>query len=317
MLVRTIKVFFSWQGKHSETRNTLEDAIKKAIKELNKDESITRKGILEFDKDTQGVAGMPEITSKIIRKIEEADIWIGEFEYNINEQHTAFYTEPNEEIIVHDYNTKYKFNINHSEPVLFLRLQPLQKIENLPVDRIELVTKISEHSLTSLSLNSPTFYQRNKYGAMAVELNHDRTKLNSITQVFDNGEVWTINFDILRDSNIIETDLVEKMFNANFQNLLGFYNQLSYNGRIKVISGVSNIEDFEIRAISGTSFNNGFTSVGGYPEENNIFKTAIIEDLNNWKFVVGDIMKHIWLKFGKRYPEEILNKKYYGDSSER
>lgn len=66
-MARTI--FYSWQSDTPApiTRSFIEDALKKAIKRVNK--NLTEEHKLEFDKDTLGISGNPPITDTILKKI--------------------------------------------------------------------------------------------------------------------------------------------------------------------------------------------------------------------------------------------------------
>lgn len=76
-----ITVFYSWQSDcpNSTNRTFIEDALKKAIKEVSADIEVLkaeRDGPIELDKDTQGVSGTPPITDVIFGKISEAAVFV-------------------------------------------------------------------------------------------------------------------------------------------------------------------------------------------------------------------------------------------------
>ena len=76
-----ITVFYSWQSDcpNSTNRTFIEEALKKAIKEVSTDIEVLkaeRDGPLELDKDTQGVAGTPPITDVIFEKISGATVFV-------------------------------------------------------------------------------------------------------------------------------------------------------------------------------------------------------------------------------------------------
>jgi len=87
---RTVKVFYSWQSEAfpKVCRNLIEECLKKAIKELNHEVSLSepdreeqgevRLGPIVMEKDTAGVPGSPDIVESIFRKISEADIFVGD-----------------------------------------------------------------------------------------------------------------------------------------------------------------------------------------------------------------------------------------------
>lgn len=69
-------VFYSWQSDlpNSTNRTFIENALKKAAKTIKDDETIEIEPVIE--RDTQGVAGSPEIARTIFQKIEQADIFV-------------------------------------------------------------------------------------------------------------------------------------------------------------------------------------------------------------------------------------------------
>lgn len=74
-------VFYSWQSDcpNSTNRTFIEDALKKAIKEVSADIEVlkaVREDLLVFDKDTQEVPGTPPITDVIFQKISGAVVFV-------------------------------------------------------------------------------------------------------------------------------------------------------------------------------------------------------------------------------------------------
>ena len=69
-------IFYSWQSDLDPalTRNFIEDALMKAVKSLNRDDSIFAESVI--DRDTSGVAGTPGISETIFQKIDECDVFI-------------------------------------------------------------------------------------------------------------------------------------------------------------------------------------------------------------------------------------------------
>lgn len=76
-MVRKITVFFSWQSDTPPSigRNALRDALRKACKEIEKRASDTK---LIIDEATRGATGSINIATKIIEKIQAADIFIAD-----------------------------------------------------------------------------------------------------------------------------------------------------------------------------------------------------------------------------------------------
>lgn len=69
-----MKIFYSWQSwSLSKTnRSFIEDALKQAIKKLNKELEIE----MEMDRDTKDVPGSPSITESIFAKIDQCDLFL-------------------------------------------------------------------------------------------------------------------------------------------------------------------------------------------------------------------------------------------------
>jgi hypothetical protein len=72
------KIFYSWQNDTDSkyNRNFLEDCLKKAIKLLNRD--IEEGGNFEFDSDTRNEPGTPEISSTILSKIKNSEVFVAD-----------------------------------------------------------------------------------------------------------------------------------------------------------------------------------------------------------------------------------------------
>ncbi len=74
-------IFYSWQSDlpNNVNRGFIEDALEKAIKQLNRDfvvDESPRDGDLELDQDTQGVPGSPPIVQVIFDKITRAAVFV-------------------------------------------------------------------------------------------------------------------------------------------------------------------------------------------------------------------------------------------------
>ena len=70
-------IFFSWQSDlpNSDNRNFIEDVIKKSIKELNQNDFSL---VLSIDKDTNQLAGSPDIANSILTKISKSSAFIAD-----------------------------------------------------------------------------------------------------------------------------------------------------------------------------------------------------------------------------------------------
>ncbi len=78
-----IIVFYAWQSDTpaNVNRNFIKDALKKAIKNINRDLQVDepeRNEKLELDHDTKGVPGSPGIADTILEKIDNSDLFVGD-----------------------------------------------------------------------------------------------------------------------------------------------------------------------------------------------------------------------------------------------
>lgn len=86
------KIFYSWQSDIKESRNFISGCLKKIPKKL-KDISV-----IEIDRDTQGIAGSPDIGDAIYKKIDSADIFVADVTI-INPEYTGRKT-PNPNVMI-------------------------------------------------------------------------------------------------------------------------------------------------------------------------------------------------------------------------
>lgn len=90
-------VFYSWQSDLPETRNVIEAALERAIRNLNRD--LTVENALELDQDTRGVAGWPEITSALFDKIDQCEVFVADIT-PINGPNSDFRITPNPNVLL-------------------------------------------------------------------------------------------------------------------------------------------------------------------------------------------------------------------------
>lgn len=71
-------IFYSWQSdlEGAGNRNLIEDALKRALKSIRRDESETVEPVL--DRDTAGLSGAPSISESILAKISLADVFVAD-----------------------------------------------------------------------------------------------------------------------------------------------------------------------------------------------------------------------------------------------
>ena len=89
-----MKIFYSWQSDlpNRTNRSLIEAALKRAVRQLKRD------GVVEdaarVDRDTQGEPGSPDIGATILRKIEEADVFVADVSI-VNEAEGRSFPNPN------------------------------------------------------------------------------------------------------------------------------------------------------------------------------------------------------------------------------
>ncbi|GHO94827.1 hypothetical protein KSF_048750 [Reticulibacter mediterranei] len=71
-------IFYSWQSDldGKTTRSCIEEALRRAIKALKKDDTLDVEPVIE--RDTKGVPGSPDIAKTILEKINRAHIFVGD-----------------------------------------------------------------------------------------------------------------------------------------------------------------------------------------------------------------------------------------------
>ena len=69
-------IFYSWQSDldGKTTRSFIEDALRRAIKSLRKDDTLDVEPVI--DRDTKDVPGSPDIAKTILAKIGRAHIFV-------------------------------------------------------------------------------------------------------------------------------------------------------------------------------------------------------------------------------------------------
>ena len=90
-------VFFSWQSDldSKNHRNYIEKSVKKSIKYLNKEDELRL--FLDYDRDTLGLLGTPDITSAIFDKIKKCALFIADIS---NIATTANRSLPNPNVLI-------------------------------------------------------------------------------------------------------------------------------------------------------------------------------------------------------------------------
>lgn len=121
-------IFFSWQSDlDSKThRNYIEKCIKKSINSLNKDDELDI--YLEYDRDTLGLNGSPDISTSIFDKIDKCALFIADIS-NILQTQTRSIPNPN--VLI---ELGYAINVLGWDKIICFFDINTGLIENLPFD---------------------------------------------------------------------------------------------------------------------------------------------------------------------------------------
>lgn len=126
----SIIIFYSWQNDLLKKTNRyfIEDALKKTIKELNRDKEIILD--VRLEKDTQGVAGSPDIAHTIFDKISNSHIFVGDVSI-INSDEKPKRPTPNPNVLV-----ELGFAARHLDwdKIICVFNTEFGKVEDLPFD---------------------------------------------------------------------------------------------------------------------------------------------------------------------------------------
>ena len=90
-------VFYSWQSDLPETRGLIQWALNKAIKSLNRDLDLDQP--LRVDQDTEGVAGWPDITTALLDKIDQCEVFVADIT-PINGPNSDYRITPNPNVLL-------------------------------------------------------------------------------------------------------------------------------------------------------------------------------------------------------------------------
>jgi hypothetical protein len=71
-------IFYSWQSDIPASHKFIQSCIDKAVKELNRKKSLEFDVQINIDRDTKNTSGSPAITSTILDKIDNADIFVAD-----------------------------------------------------------------------------------------------------------------------------------------------------------------------------------------------------------------------------------------------
>ena len=123
------KIFYSWQSDLDSkvTRNFIEDAIKKAIKEINKSYDLE----VCIDRDTKNIPGSPEISSTIFEKIKNSHVFIGDVSIINKENQDEKRKTPNPNVLL---ELGYAAGILSWDNIICICNEAYGKSKELPFD---------------------------------------------------------------------------------------------------------------------------------------------------------------------------------------
>lgn len=172
-------IFYSWQSDspNSTNRGLIEDALKSAAKEIANDESIDVEPVI--DRDTQGVAGAPDIATTIFRKIDAADIFVADISLVVKGKKRW---TPNPNVLI---ELGYALKSLEHERVVLVFNEKSGKKEKLPFDlkTRRILTYQSEESDANRSEVKANLTKDLKT-ALILGLSHERLKKPS-TSIID------------------------------------------------------------------------------------------------------------------------------------
>lgn len=121
-------IFFSWQSDlDSRThRNYIEKCIKKSIKSINKNEDLHI--YVEYDRDTLGLLGTPDISSSIFEKISKCALFVADISNITSNLQRSI---PNPNVLI---ELGFAINILGWDKIICFFDVNTGKIENLPFD---------------------------------------------------------------------------------------------------------------------------------------------------------------------------------------
>ncbi len=121
-------VFYSWQSDLSgaTNRNLIESALKEAAKQIILDDSVDVEPVI--DRDTQGSAGAPDISTTIFKKISDADLFVADISFVAKSKKRSL---PNPNVLI---ELGYALNAKGHESLILVFNLAYGKLESLPFD---------------------------------------------------------------------------------------------------------------------------------------------------------------------------------------
>ncbi|MFA6430341.1 MAG: hypothetical protein WC229_02335 [Candidatus Paceibacterota bacterium] len=121
-------VFYSWQSDlpNGTNRTLIENALKEAAKEIGDDSDTDIEPVI--DRDTQGVAGAPNIATAIFEKIDSADLFVADVSIIGSAKKRAV---PNPNVLI---ELGYALKALRHERIILVFNNAFGKVERLPFD---------------------------------------------------------------------------------------------------------------------------------------------------------------------------------------
>jgi hypothetical protein len=154
-----VTVFYSWQNDLDSrvTRQLIRDALGTAIEQLTQELSL--EDAIRLDQDTQGIPGMPEIVTTILKKIEECIVFVPDLSYVAKTENGK--KAPNPNVLI---ELGYAMRAKSDMQIMSVMNEAFGKASELPFDLA--------------NRRWPIRYELKK-GAPREELREARTKLSS------------------------------------------------------------------------------------------------------------------------------------------
>lgn len=214
-----VSIFYSWQSDlpGKTNRNFIEDAIKKSLKGINKDNRI----IACIDRDTKDELGSPDIRASIFNKINHSKFFVCDVSQNEN-------GVPNPNVLI---ELGYAIKTLGWEKIICLFNSQTGKIESLPFD-------INHNRVTSYNPNVSN--EKNRIAdIISININSlfRQGKLYNPIEDHIKKKIDYIALQIAR--NIVSIFDFEK--DANYSSRLVELDEMSINDMAKVVSSAETL----------------------------------------------------------------------------
>lgn len=203
-----VSIFYSWQSDlpMKTNRYYIEDAIKKSLKKINKDNKI----VACIDRDTKNELGSPDILSTIFQKINHSKFFV--CDVSLNDNHV-----PNANVLI---ELGYAIKVLGWSKIICLFNSNTGKIEDLPFD-------INHNRVT---VYNPDVIDEKKKVAEIINCN--------INDLFKSGKLYNPIEDHLKK----KIDYIFLQIAKNIINIFDFQKEVNLSKRLSELDNLS-IED--------------------------------------------------------------------------